>query len=262
MDQKGNQELNNTTDNDIMDLEPVDSLLKPPVISKAKNAITASNVWGISPKSAIATETYMKKIRMTHGMFANVPILCKDTDCPYIEACEIAPQERVLGQRCPQEAAVILARFEMYCNHFGIDISGPTFKPSDVVDAGLVRDLVDIEVQMLRAENKTAIRGDFLGLTINTVDNKGKAWYEETVTPEAQYKNTLMDKRFKILNLLNSTRKDKAAMAKVNDNPSVKAVSIFKKINEAMSAKNKMDVYDVEEAVIVEHSSKPEGEST
>jgi hypothetical protein len=98
-------------------------------------------------------------------------------------------------------------------------------------------------------------------MTINTVDNKGKAWYEETVTPEAGYKNTLLDKRFKILNLLNSTRKDKAAMLKANDNPSVKAVSIFKKINDIVSGKNNVDVYDVEDAVIVEHDSKGEEES-
>jgi hypothetical protein len=208
----------------------------------------------------MATQRYMNKMKMTHGMFANVPILCKDVDCPYIDACEIPASERVFGQRCPQEAAVIMTRFEAYCKHFGIDISNNEFKDYDVVDAGLVRDLVDIEVQMLRAENKTAMRGDFMGLTINTVDNKGKAWYEETVTPEATYKNTLLDKRFKILNLLNSTRKDKAAMAKANDNPSVKAVSIFKKINEMVSGQNNADIYDVEDAVIIEHSETPKEE--
>jgi hypothetical protein len=155
-----------------------------------------------------------------------------------------------MGQRCPQEAAIIMARFEMYCNHFDIDISGDHLKKEDVVDATLVRDLVDYEVQIYRAENRAAMRGDFLGQTINTVDNKGKAWYEETITPEMAHKQTLTDKKIRILNQLNSTRKDKAAMMQKNNNPSVKAASIFKKVGEIL--KDKQEIFEVEDAIIIE----------
>jgi len=221
-------------------------------VAGLKGVVLARNLWGIAPKAQVATQQYMDKIKMTHGMFASVPLLCQDMSCPYADTCEIPQADRTFGGRCPQEAAIIMARFEMYCDHFGIDLSNLNFRPGDVVDAGLVRDLVDLEVQMFRAENKMAIRGDFLGSTINTVDNKGKAWYEDAVTPEAAFKNSLFDKRFKILNLLNSTRKDKAAMAKALDNPSVKAASLFKKISEARQANGLVaDVYEETPVLIV-----------
>lgn len=255
MARKANPKLNKQ---EVMQVEsniPIPIIPTLPATPKKQSmTTTAQSVWGISPASAASTERYIKKMRMTHGMFANIPMICKDASCPYIDTCEIDPLDRVLGQRCPQEAAVIMTRFETYCDHFGIDLSGNSLNPSDAVDAGLVRDLVDLEVQMLRAENKAAIRGDFMGLRINTVDKRGKVHYEETITPEAEFKNTLMEKRYKILNLLNATRKDKVAMSKPNDNPSVKAVSIFKKVNEIMSKNNRMNIYDVEEAIIVEET--------
>lgn len=104
----------------------------------------------------------------------------------------------------------------------------------DLVDASLIRDLVENEIQLLRAENKIAISGDFIGQTVSSVDQRGNAYYENAVTPEAQYKLQLQDKRYKLLNLLNSTRKDKASETK-QLTPSEEALSVFKKINEQIA---------------------------
>jgi hypothetical protein len=254
MDPKESLKLNNESEEGI-----IKSSIPLPVIDKRKKQVEIlGKMWKVPNGAVKSTQEYMSKIKMTHGMFSSVPMLCQDLACPYIETCEIDPQYRQLGTRCPQEAAIIMSRFEMYCDHFAIDLSGDQIRAEDVVDAGLVRDLVDYEVQIFRTENRTAIRGDFLGQTINTVDTKGKAWYEDTVTPEAAFKQQLMDKKFKILQLLNSTRKDKAALLQKDNNPSVKAVSIFKKISDAMKS-GQGAVYDVaEEAIIVEHNSAPD----
>lgn len=200
------------------------------------------NLWKLPQSSVQAAMDASHIYKTKHGMFAGVPILCKGVACPYAKVCIIPPSQRINGGRCPMEAGAVIARFEAWCKHFLIDISGPFIKDEDLVDASLVRDLVDNEVQTLRAENRIAINADFIGETIAEIDNKGNVYYEETVTPAAEYKLLLQDKRYKILNLLNSTRKDKSHELNKELNPSQQAASIFKKVSEMLP--NDLDSID------------------
>ena len=192
------------------------------------------NLWKLPQTSIQAAIDVSQVYKTKHGMFAGVPILCKGVSCPYAKVCMIPPNQRVNGGRCPMEAGAVMARFELWCKHFLIDISGPFIKDEDLVDASLIRDLVDNEVQTLRAENRIAINADFIGEVISQIDNKGNVYYEETVTPAAEFKLLLQDKRYKLLNLLNSTRKDKAHILSQELNPSQQAASIFRKVAEML----------------------------
>ena len=138
------------------------------------------------------------------------------------------------------EAAALATRFYQYCEHFGLDMSNPT--PDELIDLSLVHDLVEVEIQMMRASNRIAINGDFISRTIGSVDNKGKVYYEDTVDPGAEYNDRLKEKRWKIYRLLDSTRKDKASKGASSDNPSVKAASLFNKISEKLKEVNSIDV--------------------
>lgn len=195
---------------------------------------SAKEIWGLSNTEVIQAKLSSNKYRMKHGMFASVPLICKDSKCPYNKICSIPNGQRTVGGRCPVEIGAILSRFESWCRHFLIDIEGEFINDEDLVDATLIRDLVDNEIQTMRAENKLAISGDFIGETLNTVDNKGNPWYENTVTPEAEFKLTLQDKRQKILNQLNATRKDKAKDISNQLNPGEKTLSIFNEIKDKL----------------------------
>lgn len=196
---------------------------------------SARTVWGLDDAALIKAETSAQKFKMKHGMFAGIPIICKKDKCPYAGVCSLPEKHRVEGQRCPVEIGAILSRFDAWCSHFMIDTSSEYIKDEDLVDATLIRDLVDNEIQILRAENRIAMSADFIAKTITTVDSKGRAYYEDTVTPEAEFKLQLLDKRYKILQLLNSTRKDKAKDVKLELNPSQQAMSIFKTISEKVA---------------------------
>lgn len=198
-----------------------------------------TSLWNIPSGAVPEAKLYASKIRMTHGMLASVPLLCKDQDCPYKDVCTISPQHRTVGQRCPMEAAALVTRFQQYCEHFDLEMSNPT--PDELIDMSLVNDLVEVEVQMMRASNRIAINGDFISRTIGSVDQKGKVYYEDAVDPAAEYNDRLKEKRWKIYRLLDSTRKDKASKGATADNPSVKAASLFSKIQDALKAKDDKD---------------------
>lgn len=192
------------------------------------------SVFGLSNVAIQEAHKSSKLYKTTHGMFASVPLICQVDDCPYKDTCIVDPAARILNQRCPMEVGAIIARYEYWCEHFSIDMNNIKADGTDRVDASLIRDLVENEIQTIRAENKIALNADFIGKTISQVDNKGIEHYEDTVTPEAQYKMTLQDKRYKILNLLNSTRKDKSSEQKLESKVSIKTANIINTINEKL----------------------------
>lgn len=194
-----------------------------------------SNVWNASEEVMTLASYESKKFEVKHGMFSAIPLICKGNKCPYKESCSINPEVIQLEQRCPIEIGAIMSRFEYWCKHFGINVTNDNIDPKDLVDATLIRDLVDNEIQILRAENRIAQNADFIARTITTVDNRGKAYYKDEVSPEATFKLQLLDKRYKILQLLDSTRKDKSKNVKVELTPSQQALSIFNKISEKVN---------------------------
>lgn len=190
----------------------------------------AEQIWGLSPQTVAVAKNMSQLYKIKHGMFAGVPIICKGHLCPYAHSCRVEEDYRIVGDRCPQEIGAIMARYDYWCKHFKVKTSGEV-DPADAVDLSLIRDLVENEIQTLRAENKIAISGDFVARVIGTVDQKGNAYYEDALSPESQYKLQLQDRRYKILNLLNSTRKDKAGSLKPTS-PSMNALSVISKLRE------------------------------
>lgn len=212
-----------------------------PDLSKKHGSEITAAVFGLNTNVVKEVSNVNKMYRSKHGMFASVPILCQDTDCPYKETCMIDPQNRVIGQRCPMEVAAILARYEQWCDHFEINTVNDEVEPKDLVDATLIKDLVVVEVQMLRAENKIALNGDFMAQTLLDIDKKCKPYYGEIVSPEAEFLLTLQDRKIKILNQLNATRKDKS-QDKRRESASDEAIRIFQKIKEMESEQNTIDI--------------------
>ena len=218
----------------------------PDVSNKSGEELLAA-MWGLTSTKTKQVSNISKVYYTKHGMFASIPILCRGVDCAYKDVCMVDPSERTVGSRCPMEIAALITRFNQWCQHFGINIDGETIESKDLVDATLIKDLVNIEIQILRAENKIALSGDFMGETIIEVDKKCNAYYGTVITPESEFLMTLQDKKMKILNQLNATRKDKAA-DKRKESASDEAVRIFQQMQELQREQNKakFDIMDVD----------------
>ena len=218
----------------------------PDLTGKSGDEILAS-VWGLDKNKIKEVKNISRVYYTKHGMFASIPIICQNKKCAYKDVCMIDPAQRIDGQRCPMEIAAIITRFNQWCEHFNIETVGDVIEPKDLVDASLIKDLVNIEIQILRAENKIALSGDFIGETLVDVDKKCNPYYGYVVTPESEFLMTLQDKKMKILNQLNATRKDKAA-DKRKESASDEAVRIFQQMQELQKQQNntKYNIMDVD----------------
>lgn len=183
---------------ELMKMQPVETL------TDVEPEIELPRAWNLSPKGREAINTAVAMSKTKHGLYASIPMLCKAEACPYASVCPLVDMGQAPeGERCPLEIAMILNRYEDYSKEFGID-------DRNIVDMGLVKDLIDYDIQLFRAENKIAIQGDFVEDIVVTITEGGEAITNPKLSQATEYKDKIMNKRFKILELMNSTRKDKA----------------------------------------------------
>jgi hypothetical protein len=182
--------------------------------------------WTQNPAAVQAIEV-AKRLRNTkHGLYASVPIICKSHACPYRESCPLIPMDMAPhGEKCPIEIAAIEDLFERYC----IDLKIDKDDPRNTVDLLMVKELVDIDVALLRCDNKMAIDADFIIQNAVGMTEDGEAITKQELHPVVEYKEKLRASKNKTLQLLNSTRRDKeGTRIHVEIDPSERAAQMMK----------------------------------
>ena len=236
----------------------------PDLANKSGMEVTTA-MWGVDPAVIKEIGNMNRVYSSKHGMFASVPIVCKGPDCAYKDVCMVSQAQRIVGHRCPMEIAAILSRYEQWCTHFETNTVQDMIDSKDLVDATLIKDLVNVEVQMLRAENKIALNGDIMADTLLDIDKKCQPYFGKIVSAETEFLMALQDKKIKILNQLNATRKDKAA-DKRKESASDTAIKIFQQVKELEKAQqiinvSDMDFDDAGELIIEDAVVNEEGKS-
>lgn len=177
--------------------------LKFEIHKEARNN-AVNSLWNISKENHEVIDRSYTAFSSEFGLYASIPMLCKGESCVYAELYpELHGDLTQPGERCPVEVAIILSRYEQYKEDLQID-------PEDAVDMSILRDVIDYDVQIVRAENKVAVEGDFVKDVVVGVSQTGQEIVQEQVTAASEYKQRIQNARNKALNLLNSTRKDKA----------------------------------------------------
>lgn len=199
--------------------------------------------WGQSATNMDEVRKHRQSFNLKHGMFANVPMVCKGADCPMSEVCTVAMQNRPIGQRCPIEIAAIIDRYDKYCEQLGLG-------PEDYFDLSQVKDLVDIEVKLLRANGQLAISGNFIEQVVTGIDDQGNAHLRPELHKATEYEEKLLSRKSKILADLNATRKANKSDTSVDD-PSSFAASLMNRMKKA----KQMTVIDVEDENVVDDST-------
>lgn len=185
-------------------------------------------MWKLSPLAMSKVRQSALTSNSRYSLLANIPIKCNGDQCPYVGTCPIDILGLPVGERCPVEIATLLTRFEKYCNELEITDDMP-------VDMGQVKELIDLEVMILRCDSKMAMNVDFIEDSLVDVTKTGVYIYEKKVTQEAQFKITLYERHSKILKDLNASRASKKE-ANILDDASKAAATIVRRIKEVSTA--------------------------
>ncbi len=193
-------------------------------------------VWGFNSVKALENVRKARAFHnMRHGMYSGVPIVCQGNSCPFRATCWIEEDDLDVGGRCPIEVGAVLERFDKYCREFDI-------KDDDTVDHSIIKDIIDIEILMLRADNYLAVSGDFIEEVITGVDARGNVLTRPELHKAFEAKNKLRLERIKLLNQMNSTRKDKKVDILTVNDPSSRAAELIQKVRRLQEEGKIIDV--------------------
>jgi hypothetical protein len=170
------------------------------------------------------SETYLEAVKEARQLmtssrfntFQNSPIICKAQNCAFYNTCPFKDKnmKEIKGLRCPFEVALGGELTDKYINHF---LPQYNEEDADPVIMDLIKELVDYEVQINRADRIMADRGDFLEDVVVGVSVHGDIISNKEVAQWVSYKNALTEKKHKTLQLLNSTPKDRASTVKAGE---------------------------------------------
>jgi hypothetical protein len=208
--------------------------------------------WGQPTTSIDAVRRQRQSINTKHGLFANVPIVCKGGDCPFFQICTIDINDQPIGHRCPIEIAAIIELYDRYCRELDIG-------EEDYFDKSQIKDLVDCEIKLLRCNGHLAISADFIEEIVTAVDNKGKAHTKPELHKATEYEQQLLQRKRQLLADLNATRAKRNQGNNVAD-PSSFASELMRRAMKMGRGAKVIDADIIEDDNSANIASVPEGE--
>ena len=186
--------------------------------------------------------------------YSSLPMKCRGKHkCIYKESCYLdgLEIEQKIDEVCPIEVELILSYLQKYTEEFQIeDINDP--KNTTVI--GLLKDLIDMELQIERANKRLMEDGDYLEDRVIAITEGREKITNKEINQHINFKIKMQEKKAQILDLLHATPKNKAKQqeAKTFD-PSTYAKDILAKAREA-GLLDGAQVLNVEDAVEVDES--------
>lgn len=242
-------------------LPPIVQSIEPEVIPKkiSANLRQATSeipeIWGVAGTKATRNLQLMNirrsqgLLNTTHGMYAAIPMICKGMLCPFRGTCWIEANDLIEGDRCPIEIATIMQQYENYCRELSI-------QDDEIVDQSLVRQLIDLEIQMMRADSKLATSPDIVKEVVGAINQRtGDVYYKDEINPVVELKGTLRQQHHRVLNQLQATRKDKKDELLRHTDPSSMAAALISRVRQ-------MDKGDTNKTIIIDNEATVIGEAT
>jgi hypothetical protein len=189
-----------------------------------------SSAWNVSPRGRKALDRAVQLRTHQQAFYSAIPIVCKAEECPYAETCQLLDEDLVtVGDKCPLEIAAVEQLFQAYVDELHVD---------NIIDLSLVKELVDLDIGILRCENKLAIDADIIQEINFAITQRGQLITQPAIHKAAEYKDKLLNRRHSILQLLHSTRKDKeGSKLTINYDPSSRAAELLERAEAYKKAK-------------------------
>ncbi len=211
------------------------------VMVHAVDGVELPSAWAQSLTNMQEVTRARQSFNLRHGMFANVPMICKGSQCPSNALCHIPIRKRPTLKRCPIEIGFLVDRYDKLCQELEVG-------PEDYFDQGQIKDLVDIELKLIRANGQLAIAGHFIEDVVAAVDDKGNEITRPELHKATEYEERLLSRKSKILADLRATRKSKKEGDKLGEASSF-AADLMRRAMKAKQGRSIIDVTPSEDSV-------------
>jgi hypothetical protein len=142
--------------------------------------------------------------RFMSGLWSKIPRTC-NASCPYSvnKTCKLS--KKPYGEKCPEESAFVELLIRKYMESLNIDVS-------DISSVSMIRDLVDVEIQLIRKQGMLA-NSDLVILQTVAVDRQGNEIQQLVENPVVATDEKLKKRKGEIMKQLVATRESKIKLA-------------------------------------------------
>lgn len=208
--------------------------------------------WTDEQKQEVAELT--RPSRTKTAMFSSIPMTCLANACPQAKICPLlakglAPK----GKPCPLELALVQEFMFSLMEELNVD-------PENLNEVSMIRDLVDQEVQYMRASKKLSLE-DFIQEDVVGISDSGEPIFKKSMHVAVDLQDRILKRRKDLRNQLMATREQKFKIGQ-GQLDSAKVVSRwFSELREVSIQQDKlakaeqgMEDYDeyIQDAVVIE----------
>jgi hypothetical protein len=141
--------------------------------------------------------------RVRTSLFSVIPMNCKGPKCPFADTCPLQKKNIApVGRPCALEMAMVSDLMQAYMQQLDVD-------PDNITEVCLVRDLVNQEIQHMRATKYLAKEELIQEFCVGT-DTDGNPIFNPTLHVMTELEDRLLKRKKEIRSQMVATRMDKA----------------------------------------------------
>jgi len=167
------------------------------------------------------------KTRINSFRVANIPMLCKGSKCYMADSCPLlAENVHPEGKSCPIEARIVGQLMLDLIDEMDID-------PTSINEVGMVRDLVDQEIQQIRKQSMLS-REDIIQENVVGISESGEPIIKKELHLAVSWEDKIHKRKAALLKSLLQTRESrfKAGAQTLDDAVTMsRALAEYQKIN-------------------------------
>jgi hypothetical protein len=161
-----------------------------------------SNLYSNSKDLDIAADA-IRPSKTKTSLFSSIPMRCTAEKCPFADTCPLQQQSIApVGKPCPIEMALVSQFMESIMTELNVN-------PDNLIEVSMVRDLVDQEVQQLRA-TKILAKESFIQENIIGIDDQGRPIIKKEMHLAVELSDKLLKRKKEIRNQMMATREQRA----------------------------------------------------
>ena len=164
-----------------------------------------TDLWGHSEDTRRIKNVALKKMAaLKTGMYASIPIICKQRNCPYKQSChlidlDLAPH----GEACPIEAAQVEIRLVEYIKDFSLDMDHVSF-----TDRNIVSEIINLDILADRTKRLMQAKQNLIIDVVSGITEGGDEYTHPEIAKEFELYERILRKRNDMYSLMMGTRKD------------------------------------------------------
>lgn len=201
--------------------------------------------WDQKKKDRVAAEVTPTRVKT--GMVTSIPMICRSEKCVFADTCKLyLDGDEPTGKPCPYEMGMVKVLMSEYVDKLDVDIN-------DIVEYSQIRDLVNLEVQDMRAA-KYLSKESFIQENIIGISSEGEPIFRKELHLAVELSEKTAKRKSILLKQLAATREAKIKARAIDYQSASTLANVMEQFKDVQylrdeALKRKLGIIDIDEYI-------------